>query len=313
MNRRPLGGTDLRVCEIALGTMGLATEMYGPVEPTRLERVVEHALDLGVGTFDVAPLWGGGRAEEVVGRAVAKRGEAAQIVTRAGAVLEGGRLVHRFEPDALVADVEASLRRLGVACVDVVLLHDPPAHVLGREEVPAAMDGLVQAGKARCWGVSTATILGARTALAVGARVLCIPYSLLQPSPLTEIGDEVQRAGAGVLVRSPLCHGLLAGRFNEARQFDPSDHRRDRWSQLTLGTRVRQVDRLRFLVHDRVQSMAEAAVRFVLANALVACCIVGARTSAQLTELVRAADGPPYLPDADMRRLSDVLREIGIR
>jgi len=311
MNHRTLGRTDIRISEVSLGTWGLASDAYGPPSPERFREVVTRALEAGITTFDLAPVWGDGASERVVGEIVKEKRDEVQLITRAGAAIDGGELAHRFDAESLRADCEASLERLGTDHIDVWLLHDPPDEVLERDDLKEVPGKLEEEGKIRTWGVSVGDVDQARMAIARGAKTICLVYNLLLGDDLHDLAGEVSIAGTGVLARSPLAYGLLAGRWSGERVFPEGDHRRDRWSREALRTRVRQVEALRFLVHGKAGSMGQAAIRYVLANAVVSSAIVGARTVGQVSDAAACSDGPPYLPDDDLVRLPQVLAAVG--
>lgn len=312
MRKRTLGRTELRLSQIALGTWGLAGEGYGPCPEDTFQRTVVGALDEGITTFDMAPLWGDGRAERVVGRAVAERRDRVQLITRAGVVWKDGHVHRRFDPASLTADCEGSLQRLGTDRIDVWLLHNPPDPVLAQDDWAEAAARLKSQGKVRAWGVSVSNADQARRALAMGADVLCLVYNLLVSDDVDDLASDIAVAGCGVLARSPLAYGLLTGDWAEGKTFAPEDHRHHRWTTEALRQRVRQVAMLRFLVHDDVPSQAAAALRFVLSNPSVASALVGARTRQQVGNAAAAVRVSPYLPEDDLIRLPQVLAAAGV-
>jgi aryl-alcohol dehydrogenase-like predicted oxidoreductase len=312
MRKRTLGRTELRLSQIALGTWGLAAEAYGPATEEVLERTVVGALDEGITTFDVAPLWGDGRAERVVGRAVAGRRDRVQVITRAGSVWRDGRVQRRFDADSLAADCEASLERLGTDRIDVWLLHNPPDTVFARDDWPEVATRLKSEGKIRVWGASVSNADQARRAIARGAEVLCLVHNLLASDDVDDLASDVAVAGCGVLARSPLAYGLLGGGWAEDHTFPPEDHRHARWTSDALRQRVRQVAQLQFLVHDDVPSLPAAALRFTLSNPDIACTIVGARTRQQVGSAAAAVRVSPRLPEEDLVRIPQVLAASGV-
>lgn len=301
---RALGRTDLRLSEITLGTWGLAEESYGPVAPATFDAVLHAAIDAGITTFDVAPLWGDGEAERRVGAAIAERGVESTVITRAGVRRVKGVLEGTFDRDALIADCEGSLERLGRDEIDLWLLHNPGDEVLRQDGFRQAVERLEEAGKIRAWGVSVGDAEEARLAIEAGAQAICMTYNLLATHELEDLTAEITRAGCGVLARSPLMFGLLAGQWSEMKQFDDDDHRGRRWGLDAFAQRIRQVEQRRFLVGDGCPDLATAALRFVLAHPLVSTAIVGARTARQARHAAAAAEnGAPYLRDDDVARL----------
>jgi aryl-alcohol dehydrogenase-like predicted oxidoreductase len=140
----------------------------------------------------------------------------------------------------------------------------------------------VSEGKARIWGASVSYIEDARNALAAGARVLCVPFNMMQPQIVWDLMAECREQGVGVLARSPLLHGLLSGRWGEKKRFTPEDHRMYRWTYEALEARVKQSRETRTRISPTAPSMAVAALQFVLAHDVVASAVIGPRTPAQV-------------------------------
>lgn len=311
MERRAIGNSRVETTQVTLGTWGLAAESYGPVEESRFRRVVEKALELGVESFDLAPSWGNGRSERVVAETVGDARAETTLITRAGVRWNDGHIERDFGPSALERDCDASLERLTTDRIDLWLLHNPSLEDLEehRDAITALVDSLRDDGRIRAFGVTTVTEQQAKAALQLPVDALSMPYNLLTRAPLTELRDALIAKNVTVLARSTLHYGMLGGRWGESRRFLDHDHRAKRWNTEALKARVRQTERLRFLVRGDVPSLATAALRYVLAEERVASAVVGPRSTGQLQELLRACkDGPPYLPEEDVRRVSQVLR-----
>ncbi len=310
MHRRTLGGTDIELSEIALGTWGLSGACGKMHEPV-VRATVEAALEAGVTTIDCAPLWGDGAIETVVGELTESARADVQLVTRAGARWQDGEVAHGFGANALRSDLTRSLDRLRTERVDVWLLHDPPEDALTAEHLKPLVEEQKKLERIGAFGVSTGSIDVARTALELGVDVLCMPYNLLCSDDVTELSDLLKEKQVGLMARSPLLHGLLSGRWTEYRQFADDDHRKARWTPRALALRVRQVNQLRYLMHDDVHSLTEAAVRFVLASPVVTSCVLGARRAIQIKGAEKLAGEVPYLPDEDLERIGQVLAATG--
>lgn len=311
MRRRRLGRTQIEVTELALGTWGLAEGAYGHVEEGVFEATVASALERGLRTFDLAPSWGRGRAEETVAKVVGARRSECVYVTRAGVHRVDGRPEVRIDGESIRRSLDASLERLRTDYVDVLLLHDPPEKLVAFGAWTKSMAQLKSEGRVRAFGVSCATAEKARMALSVGAEVLCMPYNVLRSDDLADLSDDIERANAGVIARSPLLHGLLTGRFERGHRFAPDDHRSERWDAEALEKRIEHVLALRFLVQQDVPTMRAAALRFALANPDVATVAIGPRNPTQLEELVREAGNPPYLAPEVCERIPQVLAAVG--
>jgi aryl-alcohol dehydrogenase-like predicted oxidoreductase len=303
MQTRTLGRTDVRLSEISLGTWGLASGAYGAVEPSRFEAVVKKAWEVGVTTFDVAPLWGSGESEWRTAAALGDHLKEAVFVSRAGQIPEPSGPSARFDSQSIIDEVEASLKRLGREHLDVVLLHHPPAKVLQSDLFRKGIDHLIATGKIRAWGASVVTAEEGRAAMELGAGAIGVAHHLLEPDVLHDLGGGMKHHGCGAIVRSPLAYGLLAGAWSEETEFPETDHRSRRWDRRAFDVRLEQVEGMRFLVHDDVPDLATAALRFALSSPFVATVSVGARTPEQIAHAALASRMPPYLPDEDMARL----------
>ncbi len=312
MRKRALGKTGLYVAEMAIGTWGLSGEAYGPVAEPDAERVLRRCLEMGITLVDTADSYGGGRMERLVGRVIAKQDDVV-VVTKGGTDRTTDPPRKHFEREYLEQSVDRSRKRLGRDVIDVYLLHNPSLDAVLSSEAVDAMLALKDKGKIAHWGVSAGTDEIARAALDKDAEVVELAYNLMHSVDLHRVAGDVMVTGAGVLARSPLDYGLLAGTWSRERTFEEADHRNERWTRLELEHRVEQLDALRFLVQGEVQTLRAAAVRFVLANTLVSSVVLGPHTVEQAEQLVReTGGGPRYLPDAALARLPRVLGKVGI-
>jgi aryl-alcohol dehydrogenase-like predicted oxidoreductase len=313
MRLRNLGKTGLRVSELALGTWGLSGDGYGPVDGNDQERVILRALEMGVNLLDTADAYAGGRMEHLIGR-LAQDYDDIIVVTKCGTDRSTTPARKRFDAAYLRESIERSLRRLRRERLDVCLLHGPPPVMVAESsEAVEAMLELKRTDKIAHWGVSTGDVSTGRGALRAGAEVIELAYNLIHPSDLHRLAGEIIVAGAGVLARSTLAYGLLAGTWSKDREFVAGDHRAHRWTKAELERRVEQLAALRYLVSRDVPTLSAAAVRFVLSNTIVSSAILGPRSVAQLEEIVRGVGmGPVYLRDAELARLPRVLETIGI-
>lgn len=316
MRTRALGKSGIQVGEIGLGTWSLSGEGYGPVAPGIARATLEAAMAEGVTFVETAACYGpAGEMEQMLGALLRDRGRDRLFVsTRIGVERNApGGARKSFRAVDLPRLAEASLARLGVEYVDAFVLHNPlPTTLRGRERPLDVMRQLRDLGRTRLVGVSIGSVEAGRAALDGGADFLVLPYNLLYPKLLHELAGDIASAGAGVVVRSPLAYGVLAGTWTAERKFEDGDHRNDRWGPSDLARRVRQRDAMRFLVHGHVKSLREAAIRYVLSNALVSVVVVGARTPEQAIENAHAADELPYLPDEDLNQIATRMREEGI-
>jgi len=292
MTRRRLGATEWQVSAIGVGTWAMGGTDFGRVDDRDAAKAIHRALDLGVNLFDTAPIYGSGHAEEVLGRALeGVRGEVF-VATKCGPVEpRPGLLRMDFSPGGIQAQVEASLRRLRTDWIDLLQLHwpDPAWPIEGAIE---AMDRVRRSGKVRELGVSNVTPDELRRALASGpVRTIQPRYSLLERDFEQELLPLTRERDLGVLVYEPLARGLLAGRMEATRRFDPGDVRLQdpRFRGEAFRRNLERVERLRQAARRHGLSCLEAAIAWVLSRGdhLVALC--GVKTPLQVVENVRAA------------------------
>jgi aryl-alcohol dehydrogenase-like predicted oxidoreductase len=219
----------------------------------------------------------------------------------------------RFDAPYLRERVEASLRRLACEPIDVYLLHNPSENAIEGGEAIDQLAKLKDEGKIAHWGVSSGDVDVGRAALRKGAEVIELAYSLVHPAELHRLAGEIIVSGAGVLARSTLAYGLLAGCWTREKEFAPGDHRTDRWTKPELDRRIDQLAAIRFLVRGDIPTMRSAAVRFVLSNNIVSSAVLGPRNVEQLEDIVREVGmGPIYLTDEDLMRIPRALQAMGI-
>jgi aryl-alcohol dehydrogenase-like predicted oxidoreductase len=316
---RQLGPTGIEISELTLGTWGLSGEAYGPVDAEERDRVIDRALELGVSTFETADVYGRGAMETCLGERLA--GKTARVITKVGTfrpeastVAPGFEHSHkRFDRDYLHQAIARSQERLRKDKIDVVLLHNPALSTISRGDATAALDELKSSGVIEAWGVSAGDSAVARASIGQGAQVIELAYNLFFSRDLHDLAADLAGDKAGVLARSVLSYGLLAGQFAPGRTFESGDHRADRWSRGELDTRLKQLDAVRWLVQGQVHTMRAAAVRYVLSNSLVSTAVLGPKNVAQLEQLVRETEtAPPYLADDALVRLPRELSQAGV-
>lgn len=313
MRKRPLGKTGLVVSELGIGTWGLSGDAYGPVAAEEAERVLRRAIEIGITLVDTSDAYGAGKMEQLVGK-LAKENDELVFVTKGGIDRTTDPPRKCFAPDYLRGAVERSLKRLGVEALPLYLLHCPMPETLHMGEATLVLEELKKEGKIRHWGVSAGDEDVARAAIDKGAAVVELAYNLMHPIDLHRLSGDVMVGGTGILARSVLAHGLLAGMWTKERTFEEGDHRAERWTRLELELRVGHLDAVRFLVKNDVHTLRGAAVRFALANHVVSAAILGPRTVEQLEQLIReTGGGPRYLTDDDLRQLPRALDRVGIK
>jgi len=227
MKQRKLGAGGPVVSMIGLGCMGMS-DFYGDRDEAEAVATIHHALDRGVTFLDTADMYGYGRNEELVGRAIRGRRHEVFLATKFGIMrAENDPNVRGINgrPEYVRAACEASLRRLGVDVIDLYYQHrvDPATPI---EETVGAMAGLVRAGKVRFNGLSEAGAATLRRAHAVHPlTVLQSEYSLWTRDPEESVLAACRELGIGFVAYSPLGRGFLTGRIKRIEDFAPDDYR----------------------------------------------------------------------------------------
>jgi aryl-alcohol dehydrogenase-like predicted oxidoreductase len=229
MTQRELGRSGLEVSEIGLGCMGMS-EFYDPREMKDEEsiRVIHRYLDAGGNFLDTADVYGVGRNEVLVGKAIRGRRDRVVLATKFANVRgpEGQFLGVRGDPEYVRGCCDASLKRLGVDVIDLYYQHrvDPRTPI---EDTVGAMAELVRAGKVRYLGLSEASPATIRRAVKVHPiAALQTEYSLWSRDPEGEILPTVRELGIGFVAYSPLGRGFLTGQFRTPDDLPADDVRR---------------------------------------------------------------------------------------
>ncbi len=307
MEQRKLGTQGLAVSALGLGCMGMS-EFYGPADEQESIATIHRAIDLGIAFLDTADMYGPFRNEELVGRAIRDRRDRVVLATKFGNErgADGTHLGVNGRPEYVRKACEASLRRLGVAHVDLYYQHrvDPKVPI---EETVGAMAELVRQGKVRFLGLSEAGPATIRRAHAVHPiSALQTEYSLWSRDPEDAILPTVRELGIGFVAYSPLGRGFLTGRFRKPEDLPEGDWRRN--APRFQGENFRK----NLLLVQRVQEMARAkglepsqlALAWVLSRGKDVVPIPGTKRRAFLEENARAA--AVALSAADLSRLDEL-------
>jgi aryl-alcohol dehydrogenase-like predicted oxidoreductase len=230
MTKRPLGKSGLTVSAIGLGCMGMS-EFYDPklMDDAESIRVIHRYLDSGNDFLDTADVYGVGKNEILVGKAIAGRRRHVILATKFANVRgpKGEFLGVRGDPAYVKECCDASLKRLGVDVIDLYYQHrvDPKTPI---EETIGAMAELVKAGKVRYLGMSEAAPETIRRAAKVHPiAALQTEYSLWSRDAEAEVLPTVRELGIGFVAYSPLGRGFLAGQFRKFEDLAADDYRRN--------------------------------------------------------------------------------------
>ena len=292
MEQVDLGTQGLRVSRLGLGCLGMSRS-YGSADEAESIATIGRALDLGVTFLDTADVYGRGRNEELVGRAISARREEVQLATKFGQVVdESGNRGLDGSPEHARRACDASLARLGADVIDLYYLHrvDPKVPI---EETVGAMADLVGAGKVRFLGLSEAAVGTIRRAHAVHPlTALQTEYSLWSRDVETEILPACRDLGIGFVAYSPLGRGFFAASFTSTADLDDGDWRRHhpRFQPGNLEQNRAYAERVEALARAKGVTSAQLALAWLLARGRDVVPIPGTRRVAHLESNAAAAD-----------------------
>jgi aryl-alcohol dehydrogenase-like predicted oxidoreductase len=309
-----LGGQGLEVSRQGLGCMGMS-EFYGASNEGEAIATIHRAIELGVNFLDTADVYGNGRNEELVGRAIADRRDRVVLATKFGNVRnqDGSWAGISGRPEYVKSACEASLRRLGVDVIDLYYQHRVDADT-PIEETVAAMKALVEEGKVRYLGLSEAAPETIRRAHAVHPiAALQSEYSLWTRDPEDAVLPTVRELGIGFVAYSPLGRGFLSGRIGSLDDLDPDDFRRrhPRFQPGNFERNLALVDRVRELAEEKGLTPSQVALAWVHSRGRDVVPIPGTKRREYLEQNVAAAD--LELTADELQRLEEVFPTAGDR
>lgn len=302
---RPFGRLGWKVSEIGMGTWSMSG-MWGPTDDAEAIRAIRKAIELGVNFIDTAMVYGEGRSESLIAKALEDGSREVRVASkvppknmewpaRAISVEEA------FPAEWILECTESSLKRLKRETLDLQQLHVwSPGWLKESSTWLPAVERLKREGKIRAFGISL-NDYQPDSALEVVASGLIdsvqVIYNIFEQAPAERLFPACRKHGVAVIVRVPFDEGALTGRFSEDTEFHREDWRKLFFQGNRLGETVKRTKTLDFLIRDEIQTLAQAALKFCLSDPAVSTVIPGMRTMTHVEENVSVSDGKPLRPE----------------
>jgi aryl-alcohol dehydrogenase-like predicted oxidoreductase len=286
MEHACISGTSLDISRVALGTWAIGGWMWGGTDEAQSIATLRAAVEHGVDLIDTAPVYGFGRSEEIVGKALAAGNLRARvrIATKAGLEWQNGRVFRNASRVRLLREVDDSLRRLQTDHIDIYQVHWPDP-LVPIEETAAAMRALFEQGKIGAIGVSNFSVAQMKAFRRVAPlHVLQPPYNLFERGIEAEILPYCRKNNIATFGYGALCRGLLSGRMHADTKFTGDDLRNTdpKFQQPRFGQYLAAVDRLDDFARRRFgKRVIHLAVRWMLDQGITTA-LWGARHPDQL-------------------------------
>ena len=288
MEYRKLGSSDLEISTIGFGGWGIGGAPFWKTEGEAVSiRSIEKSYDLGVNFFDTAPVYGFGRSEELIGKALKKVRSKVFYATKCGLVWEKEELssIEKVgNADSIRKEIESSLRRLQTDCIDLYQVHWPDVDTPQTETMEALMQ-LQEQGKIRYIGVSNYSVKQMKDCLKVGPVVSLQPnYSLV----FRDIEENIQpfciENNIGIIAYSPLGSGVLTGKYGKDHKFKDwrSKGILGEFAGVGYARNIERVKQLKSIADELDKTCAQAAINWVLQKPGLVTALVGVKNESQM-------------------------------
>ena len=291
MEYHELGKTECRISRLGFGCAPFSAHDYGRVDDSDLIRSVRRARDQGINFFDVADVYGFGRAERLLARALGSDRYDVVVATKCGLQWDHqGRVVRNGSPDYIRKSVEASLERLRLERIPLLQLHWPDPRT-SLTETFEAMEDLRAKGQVQHLGICNLE-LDSLCDVVRDFRIQSIQfgYNLLCRSPSNELLEFCLQHGISALAHSSLARGFLSGKYATETTFDGSDTRNSSryFSARDFDNKQRLIESVNEVARQRGRNCAATAIRWVLDEPRIGSALVGIKNPRQLQDNLAA-------------------------
>lgn len=301
MLTREIGKSGITASAIGLGTWAIGGWMWGGTDEARSIRAIQASIDEGVTLIDTAPAYGQGVAEDIVGKALKGHRDKVVLVTKCGLVWHTQKGNHFFDydsgpvhrylgKDAIIYEVEQSLKRLGTDVIDHYVTHwqDPTTPI---DETMEALELLKAQGKIRSIGASNTTPEDVRQYLAAGQLdAIQEEYSMVKRDLDETVVPLCVNQGVSILSYSSLALGILSGKVGPDREFEGDDQRKDnpRFSQDNRRKVASLMAAIKPIADNHNATLAQTVIAWTVQQPGITFSLCGARDEKQAAENARA-------------------------
>ena len=291
MHSRKLGKDGFTVSEVGLGCWQLGADWGAALAEETGLSILETALEKGVTFFDTANVYGDGKSESLIGKFLASKDRSdIRVATKFG---RGNVYPDGYSEQSLRAGIDASRKRLGMDCLDLVQLHCIPTEVMREGAIFDWLRALQSEGVIKHFGASVETVEeGLMCIEQEGLLSLQVIYNIFRQKLTEELLPQAKAKGVGIIVRLPLASGMLSGKFSADTKFAENDHRNfnrdgqcfnvgETFAGLPYEKGLELVEELKGMLPEGM-SMADMAQRWILDHDAVSTIIPGASRPDQI-------------------------------
>lgn len=282
-----LGADGPVISRLGMGCWATGGHGWGKVDDEESIQAIQSAYEHGVTFFDTADVYGLGKSETILSRALGKRRKEVVIASKGGVRWnEHGEITRDCSPQYLRKAVEGSLRRLQLECIPLYYVHCPDG-CTPVAEVVGALDRLREEGKIGAIGVSNFSGEQLKEALAtISLQAVQVQYNLLHRAKAEELIPLCRTHGLVLVAWGALADGLLTGKFNRETTFGSDDHRSRSpdFQGEAFQKNLNCVEALRSVAEQRQILLSQLALRWVLDSFEASCSLFGAKSTSQVIE-----------------------------
>lgn len=329
MQLKQLGNSTVHVTPIAFGAWAIGGWMWGGAEDTDAIKAIRASYEAGITTIDTAPMYGFGKSEELVGRAMEGiRRDGYQILTKYGLnwqTQEGEfyfdttdnsgnpiKVYKYAKRTKVIQECEDSLRRLKTDYVDLLQIHWPDSTTPIAETMEAVAT-LIEQGKVRAAGVCNYNVAQVEEALKTLPIVSNqVPYSLINRGIEKNIVPQALEKGMSIIPYSPLQRGLLTGKIKSDHRFNEGDTRKTNkfYTPQNIDRANGLLQEIKPIADTHGATLAQLVINWTTRQPAMHCVLVGARDEKQVADNIKALSFT--LSEGELKILTDIANNFAL-